>query len=105
LATAVRPLFGPFVLLAQEVSFGGIQSCVERQPQLRVDMHQGDKLFCCADQCNPSVGLQGSRAKPCLSRSLIPEKLDGLATGMLPELKLVKFSSVSIRVATGDPDR
>src|SRR6516164_2842921 len=27
--------FGPFVLLAQEVSFGGIQRCVERQPQLR----------------------------------------------------------------------
>jgi hypothetical protein len=23
--------FGPFVLLAQEVSFGGIQRCVERQ--------------------------------------------------------------------------
>src|SRR6516225_3241036 len=37
--------FGPFVLLAQEVNFGGIQRCVERQPQLGVDMHQGDKLF------------------------------------------------------------
>jgi hypothetical protein len=45
LATAVRPLFGPFVLLAQEVSFGGIQRRVERQPQLRVDMHQGGKNF------------------------------------------------------------
>ena len=31
--------FGPFVLLAQKVSFGGIQRCVERQPQPRVDMH------------------------------------------------------------------
>src|SRR6516162_4899054 len=58
----------------------------------------GRQTFCCADQCNPSVGLQGSWAEPCLSRSLIPEKLDGLATGTLPELKLVKFSSVSIRV-------
>jgi len=44
----------------------------------------GRQTFCCADQCSPSVGLQGSWAEPCLSRSLIPEKLDGLATGRYP---------------------
>jgi len=47
--------FGPFVLLAQEVSFGGIQRCVERQPQLRVDMHQGDKLFAARTSATPRL--------------------------------------------------
>src|SRR6516225_4875078 len=65
-------------------------------------MHQGDEFFAARTS---AIGLQGSWAEPCLSRSLMPEKLDGLATGTLPELKLVKFSSVSICVATGDPDR
>jgi hypothetical protein len=41
----VRGLFRAFVLLVQEVSFGGIQRRVERQPQLQVEMHQSDKLF------------------------------------------------------------
>jgi hypothetical protein len=41
----VRGLFRAFVLLAQEVSLGGIQRRVERQPQLHVEMHQSDKLF------------------------------------------------------------
>ena len=47
--------FGPFVLLAQEVSFGGIQRCVERQPQLRVDMHRGDKLFAARTSAAPRL--------------------------------------------------
>ena len=41
----MRGLFRAFVLLAQEVSLGGIQRRVERQPQLHVEMHQSDKLF------------------------------------------------------------
>jgi hypothetical protein len=42
--TAVLIAFGPLFLLAQEVSFGGTQRRVERQPQLRVEMQQGNKL-------------------------------------------------------------
>src|SRR6516165_7867579 len=103
-----RPPYGLF----RALRFARARGQLRRHPALRRTATAaqrryapGRQTFCCADQCNPSVGLQGSWAEPCLSRSLIPEKLDGLATGTLPELKLVKFSSVSIRVATGDPDR
>ena len=49
--------FGPLFCSCEEVSFGGIQRRVERQPQLHVEMHQGDRIFL------PVLGVDNPRTR------------------------------------------